>query len=75
MRVTYNQTPPPVVEEEGGEVKVNKQLVQVSMLGFSGAERECVKLLRSQPSRYFLTKEKVKSENKTVGKLYCLSIN
>ena len=52
MRVTYNQTPPPVVEEEGGEVKVNKQLVQVSMLGFSGAERECVKLLRSQPSRY-----------------------
>ena len=52
MPVTYCQTPPPVLEEEaGGEVTVTKQLNQVNMVGFSGAEKECVKLLVHQPAR------------------------
>ena len=55
MRVTYNQTPPPVVEESGGVVSVNQQLVQVSLLGFSGAEHNCVKLLTTQPARLVFT--------------------
>ena len=55
MRVTYNQTPPPLVEEHNGEVRVNKQLIQVSMIGFSGAEMGCVKMMKSLPLRLVYT--------------------
>ena len=30
MRVKYNQTPPPVIDEKNGEVRVTKHLNQVS---------------------------------------------
>ena len=55
MPVTYCQTPPPVVEETGGEVRVTKQLQQVNMVGFSGAQRDCLKLLVHQPARVVFT--------------------
>ena len=51
MPVTYSQTPPPVVEEREGEVMVTPQLKQVNMVGFSGEERGCMKLLVNQPAR------------------------
>ena len=51
MPVTYSQTPPPVVEEREGEVMVTPQLQQVNMVGFSGGQRGCMKLLVHQPAR------------------------
>ena len=35
MRVTYNQTPPPVVAEEAGMVTVTPQLEQVEIIYFN----------------------------------------
>ena len=55
MPVTYSQTPPPVVEEREGEVVVSPQLRQVALVGFSGAERGCMKLLVPQPARIVFT--------------------
>ena len=57
MPVTYSQTPPPVVEEREGEVMVTPQLQQVNMVGFSGGERDCMKLLVHQPARIVFTGE------------------
>ena len=56
MRVKYSQTPPPVVEEDSATgVRVTKQLTQLSLLGFSGAERECARLLSGQPAKLVFT--------------------
>ena len=39
MRVTYNQTPPPVVADEAGMVTVTPQLEQVEIIYFNGLRK------------------------------------
>ena len=41
MRVKYNQTPPPVIDEQNGEVRVTKQLHQVSTINYEDMIIHC----------------------------------
>ena len=51
VTIGHCQTPPPMVEETStGEIMVTKQLQELHTTGFSGTEKNCLKLLTS-PSR------------------------
>ena len=48
VTIGHCQTPPPIVEEtSSGEILVTKQLQQLHITGFSGSEKNCLKLLTS----------------------------